>query len=349
MYDDLNFQQINLKDKNEKQEVSKFLEGFGLILDLDVDYTVVLRDLSGSIKATCSKAKNVLKCFAISEDLRGENVTASLISHLVDKLFQDNILHCFIFTKPDKIKVFTSLSFKLLYEVQDAALLEYGVHDINKALKDMRNKYNIDSNTAKGALVMNCNPFTKGHRYLVEEASRTCEKVLLFLVEEDKSLFPFKDRYDIVKEGVQDLKNVTVVPGGQYIISSATFPSYFIRKEDERMRAYQNIDCGIFAKYFCDKFNIIKRFVGQEPYCSVTNSYNETLKSTLPQYGVEIMEIERSKHDEYYISASKVRELIKVGELEKVKNIVPEVTWKFLNSKIGKEIAERIKISNSPH
>jgi len=348
MYD-LKLQKVNLKSKNEKQEVYKFLDDFGLTLDSDVDYTVVLRNLSGSIKATCSKAKNILKCFAISEDLRGENVTASLISHLVDKLFEENIFHCFIFTKPDKIKVFTSLNFKLLYEVEDAALLEYGVYDINKVLKDMSNKYGINSNTAKGALVMNCNPFTKGHRYLVEEASKICEKVLLFLVEEDKSLFPFKDRYDIVKEGVQDLENVTVVAGGEYIISSATFPSYFIRKEDERMRAYQNIDCGIFAKYFCDKFNIIKRFVGQEPYCSVTNSYNETLKIVLPQYNIKLIEIERSKYDEDYISASKVRELIKLGKLEKVKKIVPEVTWKFLNSERGKEIIERIKSSNSPH
>ncbi|MCH5138524.1 [citrate (pro-3S)-lyase] ligase [Clostridiaceae bacterium UIB06] len=345
----LNAQKVNLKSRNEKQEVCKFLEGFGLMLDSDVDYTVVLKDSNDSIKATASKAKNVLKCFAISEDIRGENVTSSLISSLIDKLFEEGIFHYFIFVKPDRIKIFTSLNFKLLYEVKDAALLEDGVYDINKVLKDMGNKYGINSNTAKGALVMNCNPFTKGHRYLIEESAKNCEEVLVFIVEEDKSLFPFKDRYAIVKEGVKDLKNVTVIPGGEYIISSATFPSYFIRKEDDRMKAYQNIDCGIFGKYFCDKFNIVKRFVGQEPYCSITNSYNETLKVVLPRYGVELMEIERKKYDEYYISASKVRELIKIGELEKVKDIVPEITWRFLNSESGKEIIERIKSSSSPH
>lgn len=348
MYD-LKLQKVNLKDENQKQEVYKFLEGFGLILDSDVDYTVILRDSSNNIKATCSKAKNIFKCFAISDDLRGENVTSSLISHLVDKLFEEGIFHSFIFTKPDKVKIFTSLNFKLLYEVEDAALLEYGIYDINKALNNIGNKYNINSNTTKGALVMNCNPFTKGHRYLIEEAAKGCEEILLFMVEEDKSLFPFKDRYDIVRKGVEDLKNVTVIPGGEYIISSATFPSYFIRKEDERMKAYQSIDCGIFGKYFCNKFNIVKRFVGQEPYCGVTNAYNQTLKEVLPEYGVELIEIERKKHDEYYISASKVRELIKANELEQVKNIVPEATWDFLNSEGGKEIVERIKYSNSPH
>lgn len=348
MYD-LKLQKVNLKDENEKQEVYSFLEGFGLILDGDVDYTVVLRDLSGNIKGTCSKSKNIFKCFATSEDLRGENVTSSLITHLIDRLFEEGIFHSFIFTKPDKIKIFTSLNFKLLYEVEDAALLEYGIYDINKSLDGMSKKYCTNTNTSKGALVMNCNPFTKGHRYLIEEAAKNCEEVLLFMVEEDKSLFPFKDRYSIVKEGVKDLKNVTVIPGGEYIISSATFPSYFIRKEDDRMKAYQNIDCGIFGRYFCNKFNITKRFVGQEPYCVVTNSYNETLKSVMPKYGVELIEVERKKHDEYYISASKVRELIKSGELENVESIVPEVTWNFLNSDTGKEIIERIKNSNSPH
>lgn len=346
---DLKLQKVNLKNENEKQEVYSFLEGFGLILDSDVDYTVVLRNSSGDIKATCSKAKNIFKCFATSEDLRGENVTATLISHLVDKMFEDGIFHSFIFTKPDKVKIFTSLNFKLLYEVEDAALLEYGIYDINKTLDTMINKYNINPKTSKGALVMNCNPFTKGHRYLIEEAAKNCEEVLLFMVEEDKSLFPFTDRYNLVKKGVEDLKNVTVIPGGEYIISSATFPSYFIRKEDQRMKASQSIDGGIFGKYFSSKLNIVKRFVGEEPYCNVTNAYNQTLKSVLPQYGVEVVEIQRKKYDDDYISASRVRELIKSNQLEEVKNIVSDVTWDFLNSESGKEIIERIKNSNSPH
>jgi [citrate (pro-3S)-lyase] ligase len=346
---DLKLQKISLKDEKQRQEVYNFLENFGLILDSDVDYTVVLKDNSDNIKATCSKAKNIFKCFAISEDLRGENVTSSLISHLVDKLFEEGVFHSFIFTKPDKVKIFTSLNFKLLYKAEEAALLEYGIYDINKNLNNIANEYNVNSNVAKGALVMNCNPFTNGHRYLIEEAAKSCEEILLFMVEEDKSLFPFRDRYEIVKKGVEDLKNVIVIPGGEYIISSATFPSYFLRKEDERMKAYQSIDCGIFGEYFCKKFNIIKRFVGQEPYCNVTNAYNQRLKEILPRYDVELIEIERKGYNEEYISASKVRELIKTNQLEDVKNIVPEATWDFLNSKSGKEIIERIKHSNSPH
>ncbi|AKN32930.1 citrate lyase ligase [Clostridium carboxidivorans P7] len=348
MYD-LKLQKINLKNEEEKNEVYKFLESFGLILDKDVDYTVVFRDGNNAIKATCSKAKNIFKCFAISEDIRGENITSSLISNLVDKLFEEGIYHSFLFTKPDKVKIFTSLNFNLIYKEENAALLEYGIYNINKALDKMIAKYEIDVTTEKGALVMNCNPFTNGHRYLVEEASKKCSEVIVFVVEEDKSLFPFKDRYSMVEEGLSDFKNVKVIPGSEYIISSATFPSYFIRKEDERLKSYENIDCNIFGEYFCKKLNIIKRFVGEEPYCNVTNTYNNTLKKVMPKYGVELIEIERKCYEGNYISASKVREFIKNNQMDQVKNIIPEVTWKFLNSNKGKEIREKIQKSNSPH
>jgi [citrate (pro-3S)-lyase] ligase len=345
----LKLKKINLKNQQEKNEVYKFLESFGLILDRDVDYTVVFTDENDIIKATCSKANNIFKCFAISEDIRGENITSSLISNLVDRLFEEEIYHSFLFTKPDKVKIFTSLNFNLIYKENNAALLEYGIYNINKALDKMAITYNIDNTTKKGALVMNCNPFTNGHRHLIEKASKECEQVIVFVVEEDKSLFPFNERYSMVKEGLLDLKNVKAIPGGEYIISSATFPSYFIRKEDERLKSYENIDCNIFGEYFCKKLNIIKRFVGEEPYCNVTNTYNNTLKEVMPNYGVELIEIERKSYEGNYISASKVRELIKSNRMDQVEKIVPEITWKFLNSNKGKEIREKIRNSNSPH
>ncbi|WP_125153964.1 [citrate (pro-3S)-lyase] ligase [Clostridium rectalis] len=339
---------VNLKREEEKLRVHKFLENFDLKLDDDVDYTLIIEN-QGEIKATCSKAKNIFKCFAISDELRGENVTSTLISALVDKLFEEGMYHSFVFTKPDKIKVFTSLNFKPIYEAEKAVFLEYGIYDINKSLNDMVKKYNINDKCEKGALVMNCNPFTQGHRYLIEKASKQCEEVLVFIVQEDKSLFPFEERYKLVLEGTKDLRNVKVIPGGEYIISSATFPTYFIRQEDVRLKAYAEIDAGIFGKYFGEKFNIKKRFVGEEPYCKVTKTYNETLKEVLPEYDMELIEIKRKEFQGNFISASQVRELIKENNINEVKNIVPEVTWKFLNTENGKEIMEKIKLSNSPH
>lgn len=345
----LQLEKVNLNNSRDREEVDKFLKKFNLILDKDVDDTIVLRDEQKVIKATCSKAGNVFKCFAVSEELRGENVTGVLITELVNIMFEQGVYQSFIFTKPDKAKVFETLNFSIICETENAVLLEYGISNINKYLSGLVKQYSINTEMKNGALVMNCNPFTLGHRYLIEKASAQCEQILLFIVQEDKSLFPFKDRYSLVKQGVSDLPNVKVIPGGQYIISKATFPSYFIRKEELRTKAYEEIDASIFGRYFCSKLNINKRFVGCEPYCRVTNSYNETLKRILPQYGVNIIEVERSKYKENYMSASMVRQLIREDKLKEAKYLVPEVTWQFLNSKEGEEVLDKIKKSNSPH
>jgi [citrate (pro-3S)-lyase] ligase len=338
-----NLQIVNLKNEASRREVNTFLESFGLKLDVDVDYTIVLRDESGTIKGTCSKAGNVFKCFAISEDMRGEGLTATLITNLIDKMFEEGKLHSFVFTKPDKVNVFASLNFKLIYEVKGAALLEYGMYGINKSLGAMAEKYDIKPDTPKGAIVMNCNPFTLGHRYLIEEASKSCSEVLVFLVEEDRSVFPFDARFNLVKEGVSDLKNVKVIPGGEYIISSATFPTYFIRSEDERHKVYAELDAGIFAKYFCSRFSIKKRFVGTEPYSISTSLYNDALKKILPENGIEFIEIERKKSEQEYISASKVRKLLKEENIEAVKPFVPKVTYDFLNTEIGRKVIDKLR------
>lgn len=350
---------VNLNDPLEREEVESFLAGFGLLLDYDVDYTVVIRDgawnersSSSSIIATCSKAKTVLKCFAVTEEHRGEGITSILITALIDKLFSQGQYHSFIFTKPANAPTFEALNFKLIHSNTDVSLLENGLYDINKALEDMRRKYNL-GNVEKAALVMNCNPFTLGHQYLIEEAAKNNQEVLVFIVEEDQSLFPFKVRYELVRKGIANLRNVKVLPSGEYIISSATFPSYFLKEEGERLRAYVDLDAAIFGKYFGKHFNITRRYVGEEPFCKVTKAYNEALKTVLPNYGVELHELARKVFGDVAISASQVRELLKEGDGQlqryQLNKLLPEVTLEFLETDLGREIVESLRSNHSPH
>jgi len=343
-----NIEKINLKDKDKLKEVKDFLQTFELLLDDNIDYTIVIRQ-NEEIKATCSKSKNVFKCFAVSNDLRGQGVCTILIEALWDKLFKEGIYHSFIFTKVENTGIFTSLGYKLVHKIENVALLESGIYDIKAYLKNIKKEYNLDANIHKSAIVMNCNPFTLGHMYLIEEAARQSSEVLVFIVEADKSSFPFIYRYAMVKEGVSHLNNVHVIKGGEYIISEATFPSYFLRKEDLILKAYTTLDASIFGRYFCKNLNITKRFIGEEPYCRVTNTYNEALKEILPTYGVEVVEIKRKALMGTIISASNVRKLIKEEQINHIEHIVPISTWKFINTLIGKEIVEKIRISDSPH
>ncbi|MGL4730393.1 MAG: [citrate (pro-3S)-lyase] ligase [Clostridium sp.] len=344
----LNVESVNVQKNIYRQEVVEFLNRFDLDLDKDVDYTVVIRK-DGVIKATCSKAKSVFKCFAVDDDLRGEGVSATLLNALNDKLFEEGKYHSFIFTKPKNVEIFSGLGYKLIEKVEKVALLENGMYNIKSSLKKIISKEEIDINKKRAALVVNCNPFTLGHLYLIEKAAKENEEVIVFVVEEDKSLFPFKVRYDLVKKGCSHLSNVKVVKGGEYIISSATFPSYFLRKEDDILKAYTTLDATIFGKYFCSELNINKRYVGEEPYCNVTKTYNETLKEVLPEFQAAVVEVQRKESDNMFISASRVRELIKKEAFLEIEKLVPKTTFEFLKSEEGAEIVEKIKNSNTPH
>jgi [citrate (pro-3S)-lyase] ligase len=86
-----------------------------------------------------------------------------------------------------------------------------------------------------GAVVMNCNPFTLGHRYLIEYAASKVTHLYIFAVEEDKSIFPFKDRFDLIKAGTAGLKNSTVLPSGKFIISANRVRKLLEEKDFDRI------------------------------------------------------------------------------------------------------------------
>ncbi len=182
-----------------------------------------------------------------------------------------------------------------------------------------------------GAVVMNCNPFTSGHMHLVEYASRQVKTLFLFLLQEDKSFFPFADRFILVLKGTRYLKNVIVIPSGKFIISSATFRDYFDKEINQNIVIDASVDLDVFGKYIAPTLNIKKRFVGREPFCQITNQYNEQMQKLLPEHGIHVSEIERKKSEnDIAISASLVRKLLKEKDLEGIKSITPPSTYEYL-------------------
>lgn len=223
------------------------------------------------------------------------------------------------------IDIFRSDDTNLSYNEMVAQFYESVKDEIPTELKDI------------GAIVMNCNPFTYGHRYLIEEAAK-CEKhLLIFVVEEDKSEFPFRERIDLVKNGTKDLLNVSVIPSGSLMISSKTFPEYFTKKEKNTLNINPSEDVLIFGKIICPFFHIKRRYVGEEPFDLVTRRYNEVMKEILPTYGVNVIEIKRKLDtDNEVISASNVRKCVQEGAWDKVRNLVPKTTYDYLKKKYRK-------------
>lgn len=181
-----------------------------------------------------------------------------------------------------------------------------------------------------GAIVMNCNPFTLGHRYLIETAVRQVDDLFIFVVEEDKSFFPFADRLELVRKGVADLPNVHVLRSGQFIISALTFPGYFYKDENKDVIVDTSQDVDLFAHYIAPELGIAVRFAGEEPLDPVTRQYNETMAERLLVYGVRFCEIKRKTDAQNVISASRVRAAIKEGDWECVGELVPQTTMDYL-------------------
>jgi cytidyltransferase-like protein len=185
-----------------------------------------------------------------------------------------------------------------------------------------------------GAVVVNCNPFTKGHLHLIEQALAQVDFLYIFVVEEDKSEFPFETRFRLVREGVSHLGNVAVVPSGRFILSSLTFAGYFSRDDSKKDIIDASKDLTIFATEIAPKMGIKKRFVGDEPFSAVTNHYHEQMKEILPAHGVEVVVVPRllTSDGRNVISASTVRGLIKKQDWDELKKYVPENTFSFVTS-----------------
>lgn len=194
---------------------------------------------------------------------------------------------------------------------------------------EMQSRFPIDCQKIRGAIVMNCNPFTNGHRYLIETASKQVDELIIFVVEEDKSVFQFEDRIRLVKLGTEDLANVIVAESGKYMISSSTLPGYFDKSKLQDTYLDAGNDLMLFTK-IAQNLNISVRFVGEEPLDQFTEQYNRSMESILTRYGIQFVEIPRKMEGNDVISASRVRAMLLEKNWKEIEKMVPKTTYDFL-------------------
>lgn len=302
------------------------LEKAGLEADWQVQSTVLIWD-NGELVATGSRQDNLLKCIAVDDSRQGEGLTATVLTHLRQDAFNQGHNHLFLYTKPKNITMFSSLFFYPVAQTEQVLLMENKQNGIENFLNTLPTP---SHSGVVGAAVMNCNPFTKGHRYLIETAAKECDHLYIFVLSEDKSEFSAADRMEMVKLGTADLSNVTVLPTGPYLISSATFPTYFLKERDTAEQVHCLLDIEIFCKYFAPKFGITRRYVGTEPLSPMTAQYNEALARSLPAKGIELRQIPRLEVSGAPVSASAVRAHLDRGETEALQQLLPQTTYEYL-------------------
>ena len=332
--------QVSLSDKRMLAQVDVLLVENGITRDANLDYICAMVDEENRVIATGSCFGATLRCFAVSQQHQGEGLLNEVVSHLMEYQMARGYTHLFLYTKIKSAKFFQSLGF-------------YEIARVDGTLVFMENRRNGFPSylsrlekTARpgvsGAIVMNANPFTLGHQYLVETAAGRCDTLHLFLLSEDASLVPFGVRKQLVQAGTAHLKNLVLHDSGPYIISNATFPSYFLKDDAAVIQGHAKLDLTIFVR-IARALGVTVRFVGEEPTSQVTGLYNEIMAAQLPENGIDCVILPRKEALGKAISASTVRAALQAGDWQTLSQLVPQTTLDYFRSSEAEPVLRRIR------
>ena len=337
--------QITSTDKRGNRLVDELLTAEGIRRDGNLDYTCGMYDDEMNLIATGSCFGNTLRCMAVSHAHQGEGLMNSIVSHLIEVQFFRGNTHLFLYTKCDSARFFGDLGFYEIARINgQIVFMENKRTGFSGYLNALENQKEEAPRVA--ALVMNANPFTLGHQYLVEKAAAENDILHLFIVSEDASLVPFAVRKKLVMEGTTHLKNIRYHDSGPYIISNATFPSYFQKDEQAVIESHAMLDLTVFTK-IAAALGITRRYVGEEPTSLVTGIYNQIMSEKLPENGIECIIVPRKENDGKAISASTVRQALKEENWILLEKLVPETTLSYFRSPEATPVLERIRSSEN--
>ncbi len=330
-------QVLPLLSERDRREARELIESEGLRFETGVDDVVGLYE-GGHLQATGARAGYVLKMLVIAAGYQGGEVLGALVTSLMERGMAAGHDTFFVFTRPEHAPTFERLNFRLLVVHGQAALLEIGPG--LPAYLDAQRRWMRPGRN--GAIVVNGNPFTLGHLHLAETAARQVDSLYLFVVREDRSVFPFATRLRLAREATAHLANVVVLDTSRYAVSAGTFPSYFLKHLDDAARLQMQLDVRLFATALAPPFSVRTRFVGEEPYCATTAAYNRTMREVLGDYAINFIEIPRLAEGGRAISATHVREALGRGNFDALRAWLPPATMAFLRSDDGKAIADRL-------
>lgn len=321
-----------LTNAHERAEAADLLHACGLRLSPDLDALLGAFSEDGALLGCGGYAGAVIRCVAVRDDARGLGVMSALVSQLVTALKERGQERIFVYTRPQSAPRFTDLGFYILAETEEAVLLENRADGITRWLSTLP-----APERDGGAVVINGNPFTRGHRYLIESAARACGMLYVFVLSEDVSRFAAEERLAMARAGCADLPHVRVVAGGPYCISRATFPDYFLKRADDGARVYAALDATLFARRIAPALRIRARFAGSEPLDAATAAYNAAMARTLPAHGIAFHELERLCENGAPVSASRLRRLMDKPDLAGVSLLAPAETRPYLIGQLAYE------------
>ena len=345
MYDNFEICDMPLSLKSNRTRVERFLADSGLRLE-DVDYYAAVTDDDGNIIAGGGLQGNVIKCIAVGEAARETGLSNKLISQLIGMATQQGAESVKVYTKPENRTVFESMGFRVIASAPRAILMENGMKGISRYTDYLR-KMRDDRPDGASAIVMNANPFTLGHRYLVEQAAKDASTLYVIAVREDRSIFRYAERLAMIQAGCEGLDNVVVVEGSDYAISELTFPTYFLKQVTDATDTHITLDLDLFARHIAPALGVTTRYVGSEPIDALTARYNELMNEQLPPRGITVKTIERLTQGGQVVSATHMRQALAEGSLSQAAALVPPTTVPYLIAHLATD-ALRAELDTTP-
>ncbi len=330
--------EIYQDDHKRQIQVDQLLVQGDICRDENLDYTCGIFSEDGDLIATGSCSGPTLRCLTVSQAHQGEGLLNLIVSHLIEVQAQRGNFHLFVYTKVETAKFFQDLGFFPIAKVEGLVFMENRQSGFLRYCKKLERTQTVPA----AAIVMNANPFTLGHRYLVERALAENPVVHLFLLSEEAGPIPFAIRKKLVAEGISDLDGVILHESGPYLISSATFPSYFLKSPDRVIRAHAALDLALFQS-IAETLGISSRYAGEEPLSHTTGIYNQTMAQELPKAGITFREIPRLRVNGRTVSASAVRQAIHDDALDTVRDMLPENVYRFFDGPEGAAVRTAIQ------
>ncbi|MCI2061948.1 MAG: [citrate (pro-3S)-lyase] ligase [Eubacteriaceae bacterium] len=326
----------------EIRNVKGFLHEYLLLYDDNIEYTVMIENDNDEIVATGSLRDNVLECICVSERYKNEGLSNKIVTMLTYEAIKRGRSRLFLYTKPVNYEIFMSMGYHEVIRTESVLLMENVCNGVGKYLSGIE-RYGGEG--IIGCVICNCNPLTLGHLYLIKCAAEECKAVYVFVLSEEKSIIDPETRLMLVRESVTGMHNVIVNPGGPYMISSMTFPDYFL--SEEQRKNVDDIQCELDLKIFCCRIardlGINVRYIGTEPYDIITCKYNEYMIEYLNKHGIQVKEFSRMKIGGNAVSASAVRTLIARREYDIAWSMVPEAVSHYFQTDEGREMMESIR------
>jgi [citrate (pro-3S)-lyase] ligase len=270
------FSEFEATNERRVAKVKDFLGKNDLALTDDVELFVTASE-EGEMVACGGISGKILKCVAVTPRLRGQRFVLKVIDELLEAAKKRGQKELFLFSSPKNQAYFESHGFGLIGSSGNEVILMENTDNLGRYKAQLREK-RVEGK-AIGSAVLCDTPLRDREIALIQRASHMCDWLHVFIVcDHDKEGFT-SDRAAVLRERLKAFENITVHERSEYMISKATFPTYFIQDQDRISALHAELDLKIFKEHIAPSLGITHRFVGSES--DVNESHNVLMEHIL--------------------------------------------------------------------